>query len=162
LAAQLRASVEQLDQVVLGFQEWAGLISEQRWHYVDEQRSIVERFTSWVSDGRVPVVVAPDSWVRFGENFHTLLVSTMKPDRENGHSHNVDIALAAVEAEVEEFQGDRFPRSISLLQFCIGALCKAGVITGARERYSVLLTDELRSLYPEVDRVNFRVFDFQF
>ncbi|MCC8363270.1 hypothetical protein LK996_09305 [Lysobacter sp. A6] len=162
LAAQLRASIEQLDQVVLGFQEWTGLIQEQRWHYVDDQRALVEGFESWVADGSIPQEIAPESWVRFGENLYSLISATMKSDREHGHVKNVEHLLAAIAKELEDFSGNKFPRSISLLQFCIGVMFKAGLATETRAKYCALVTDELRSLYPDVSKAKFSVFDFEF
>ncbi len=162
LAAQLRASVEQLDQVVLGFQEWAGLIQEQSWHYVDDQRVLVDQFAEWVAAGKIPMEVAPDSWVRFGENLYSFLSASMKFDRVSGHEKNVEMALLSIGNEIEKLGVKHFPRSISLLQFCIGVLCKCGLVIETKEKYCALVTDELRSLYPEVLKAKMNAFDFQF
>ena len=162
LAAQLRASVEQLDQVVLGFQEWVGLIQEQSWSYVDDQRVLVSRFNDWVADGLIPSGVAPDSWVRFGENLYSFLSATMKWDRDSGHARNVDQVLDALEVELRSLGSAKFPRSISLLQFCIGVMCKAGLAVDTKGKFSVLITDELRSLYPDVLKAKLDAFDFEF
>lgn len=162
LASQLRASIEQLDQFVLGFQEWSGLIQEQAWNTVDDQRDIVEKFTSWVASGDIPAEMAPQSWVRFSENLYSFIGAVMRRDRVLGHSANVKSALLAIERELESEGGSRLPRSISLLQFCIGVMCKGGIVNVSDRKYFALITDELRTLYPAVSSVALSEFNFEF
>ena len=60
----------------------------------------------------------------------------------------VGTALDAIDAEIAESGGMSFPRSISLLQFCLGSLTNRGVLTAALHQYVPLVTDELLDLFP--------------
>ncbi|MDR7068606.1 hypothetical protein J2X02_001423 [Pseudoxanthomonas japonensis] len=160
VAAQLRAAVEQLDQVVLGYQEWADIIREQSWPIVDEQLRISERFRSWVATGLIPSEVQPESWVRFSENFRALVAASMQRDQEVGHSKNVDIALEAVGRCLEG--SDRgYPMSLSLYQYSLGALCESRVVASVNRRYSPMVTSEMETLFPTIRALKCKPFDFE-
>ena len=160
VAAQLRAAVEQLDQVVLGYQEWAEIIREQNWPVVDEQLRIAERFRSWVADGLIPLEVQPESWVRFSENFRALVAASMRRDPDAGHSKNVDIALEAVGRSLRE-KGNTYPMSLSLYQYSLGVLCEAEVVVSVNKRYSPVVTNEVETLFPKVQDLKCKPFDFE-
>ncbi len=78
LAARLKAAVEQLDDLVAGFQETAGRISEQKWPEIAAQRSVAEFFLEKVKNGLIPPEMAPASWFRFSGNLVTIVRKTAK------------------------------------------------------------------------------------
>lgn len=126
-------------------------IAEQEWPSIRAHRAIQGRFQQHVEAGRVPQEVAPENWTRFCDNLYTIISSNVE-----GHPRAavirglVDTALDAIDSEIAESSGARFPRSTSLLQFSLGALAKRRVLTSALQRYVPLLTDELLDLFPEV------------
>ena len=151
LTAQLRSAIEQLDQVVLGFERASEFIAEQKWPSIQAHQAIQVRFHQHVRAGRVPQEVVPESWTRFCDNLHSVILSGVKrPPRDaGGLLRLVNTALDAIDAEIAESGGVRFPRSISLLQFSLGSLTKRRVLTSALHRYVPLLTDELLDLFPD-------------
>lgn len=159
LAAQLKAAVEQLDSLVVGYASVAPLLGEHPWPVVQARAAIEQFFVTEVAAGRIPSDVAPLSWVRFSENFLTIVLGST--DRfVSDPSNLVDNALKAVGAEVASLTADSFPRSLSLIQFCIGALVKQQFLTAPLRRYTPVLTTELRSLYPAVALLG-NGFDFE-
>lgn len=149
LAAQLRAAVEQLDQVVLGFEQTAQFIVDQEWPDVQARQRIWEFFLQLVADQLLPAEVIPRSWGRFSENLLSLIVSSSDKRIRNLRDY-VNTALAIVEKEVRVTSLRTFPRSVSLLQFCTGALARHQFFAGHPQQFSPLVTGELLSLFPEV------------
>ena len=147
LTAQLRSAIEQLDLVVSGFEQTASFIAEQKWPRIQAYQAIQDRFLVHVQAGRVPREVVPDSWTRFCDNLYSLILSGVAR-RPKDPISLVNTALDAIDAEITESGGVSFPRSISLLQFCLGSLTKRGVLTAALHGYVPLLTDELLDLFP--------------
>jgi Region found in RelA / SpoT proteins len=149
LAAQLKASVEQLDMLVLGFDSAASAIHQQRWPEVVIRSTIEHAFRSRFEAGTLPAEALPASWMRFCENVQRLILST-SADRLSGHGAQIFIErrLRTIEQALDAVR-DAYPRSLSLLQFCIGALADAGHITGRLKNYVPYISDELRSLYPK-------------
>lgn len=152
LAAQLRASIEQLDQVVLGFEQTAGFIAEQDWPEVKARQRIRAFFASLVDRGVLPSEVVPNSWGRFSENLLALIRSSEEKRIDNLESC-VQKVLGVIQAEVEATLHESFPRSISLLQFCIGAMAKQGILARPMRRFVPLITGELRDLYPDTKKL---------
>ena len=58
--------------------------------------------------------------------------------------------LVNYEAGLREFSSETFPRSASLLQVCMGILCKSGLLSGPLQKYSCHVTEHLAQLFPEV------------
>lgn len=158
LAAQLKATVEQLDQAVLGFEQTASFIAEQAWPAVQARQRIWEFFSGLVQEGYLPTEVIPRSWGRFSENLFSLIASSTDKRGSRPIEH-VERALEMIGAEVRATTSQTFPRSVSLLQFCTGALARRGLFEAAPHRFVPLITTELLSLFPETKElgVGFRV-----
>lgn len=148
LAAQLKAVVEQLDQIIVGFEQSASTIVEQSWPEVRTKHAIHEFFEKEIAAGSVPRELAPASWSRFCDNLYNVTRAASR-DRGADVAKHVQAALQGVSAELAMLKPGTFPRSVSLLQFCIGALVRNGVLSGPLHRYTPLVTDELLSLFPE-------------
>jgi len=160
LAAQMRAATEQLDQVVAGFENSATFITEQVWPEVATQQAIQEFFVSHFKAGRLPSEAAPSSWGRFCENFLKLVLSNAEKRPRDVQAHAQD-GLARINIEILATGADAFPRSLSLMQFCAGALSKAGFFDRPPRKFTFLVTPELASLYPSISVVGLG-FDFEF
>lgn len=69
-------------------------------------------------------------------------------------------ALDAIDAYVQQNAGEHFPRSLSLLHTVIGVLAQNGLLGTALRGYYPVITDQLRTLFPEVVAIS-DPFDFQ-
>ncbi len=149
LMAQLKAATEQLDQLITGFDEVAEKILDQQWPEVSAKKLMEESFRQWIATGKIPEDASPDSWVRFSDNLYSLLRGT-QGGRRNLKPELIEQALTAIKAAVDAQAGDRFPRSVSLLQFSLGALTAAGIASGELVDYRPLVTEPLKLLFPAV------------
>lgn len=163
LAAQLRAAVEQLDQVVVGFEQWADVIKEQRWAEIDEQALISQFMTNAIEQEKIPSEAIPSSLVRFSENLRNMIVAGSKrPGWNEGYEEKIRAALQCLAAEIDTLGKSTFPRSLSLFQFCLGVFSKNNIFDRKLgERFVVVVTNELQSLYPEVEGFVEKKFDFE-
>lgn len=160
LAAQLRAAVEQLDQVVSGFEQTAHFIGEQSWPDISAQKRIGEFFTDLIEKKVIPSEVAPKSLGRFAGNLLSLIRSSSGGKRIHDLPPYVENALKLIAAELATTPIDEFPRSISLIQFCAAALARHGLFTQAPDRFVPIVTKELLDLYPHSEILG-QGFDFQ-
>jgi ppGpp synthetase/RelA/SpoT-type nucleotidyltranferase len=149
LAAQLKASVEQMDALISGYDNFIGSIAPQQWPDVQAKQEIEEFFRERFNNGQLFVGLEPSSWLRFCDNFLVIVLSS-KPRYVRDKVASVKEALNLVAKELDCLTPDQIPRSLSLLQFCIGALTKRGGIAGPLSRYIPLITTELKALYPQV------------
>lgn len=149
LAAQLKASVEQIDNLIIGFDQVVSSISEQQWPEISAKKAIEDFFRKQVASGNIPSEAAPKSWGRFCDNFYSVLLATTR-ERVRDPLKFAQGALQIIQAELSKNGAARFPRSISLIQFSIGTLAQGKFISSSLNRYIPLVTQELRDLYPAV------------
>lgn len=152
LAAQMRAATEQLDQVVAGFENNATFIAEQVWPEVAVQQNIYKFFIEHFDAGRLPTEVAPKSWGRFCENLLKLLLSSTERRPKDITSHATG-GLEHIDQEIRLTGTEKFPRSLSLIQFCAGALARTGFINRPLRKFVPVITPELTALYPAISAV---------
>lgn len=147
LAAQLKASVEQLDLLVAGYDGVSDLISSSDWPELRAKSRIEELFRGAIEAGRIPSEAAPDSWMRFCENVYNLVKQIVRS--KGGRADRVTKrVLRTVEEALPERDQD-FPRSVSMYQFVFGVLAASDDMLPAEfERYYPLVTSSLRDLYP--------------
>jgi ppGpp synthetase/RelA/SpoT-type nucleotidyltranferase len=156
LAAQLKASVEQLDLLVAAFEDNAKFVPQNPWPDTDARENATQYFQELFQQGKLPVELEPKDWTRFAENLSAMLRS---PDslRHKSPEVRVEIATAAFSKVLNS--GVEVPMSLSLLQFVFGALVSSGVYSGPAKDYIPLITEELEMLYPDVKSIRNR-FDF--
>jgi ppGpp synthetase/RelA/SpoT-type nucleotidyltranferase len=147
LAAQLKAASEQLDLAVIQFESLASGISEAPWPELTQKRRIVGLVDGLVQDGIMPIEAGPKDMSRFAENLVALI-------RASKRKLEVERALDELETGFQEFNVETFPRSASLLQVCIGILCKRGLLSGPLQKYSCHITEHLAQLFPEVSALS--------
>lgn len=159
VAAQLKAAVEQLDGLIAGYEQATSVIVERRWPEIAAKKRIEEVMRVRFEDGTIPSELCPKSWSRFCDNVYSAVISTSS-DFVRDPLSLVNTALQAIDLEAVANKGS-FPRSISLVQFCLGALASRGIATGTLKRYVPLLTTELTGLFPSVSILG-KTFDCEF
>jgi ppGpp synthetase/RelA/SpoT-type nucleotidyltranferase len=159
LTAQLKAAVEQLDMLILGFEAAAAKIAPSFWPETQAKAEIAKFFKDQVEAKLIPDELSPKDWSRFSENAYAMLrASTWAKGKRP-----MEIATAISEKmkpELLSLGSQQVPVSISLLQFVFGAMCKVGMITPPLdERYCPIITAELEDLYPVMKSFEVR-FDY--
>jgi ppGpp synthetase/RelA/SpoT-type nucleotidyltranferase len=105
LTAQLKAAVEQLDNLILGFNEITKFISEQYWPEVQTKKDIEAFFREQFQNGLIPTEVAPASWTRFCDNIYSFVRSS-----HIRSSNPFEEAIGALKNEIEKMTLASFPR----------------------------------------------------
>ena len=155
LAAQLKAAVEQLDTLILMFEESAEGIASHPWPEISARKMIAEFYTEQVADGKIPSELAPKDWSRFAENVWGLLKAAKRvyPDKMETYASD---AIAIIRTELALIPPEQIPRSVSIFQFTLGILAKGKLVGNRLERFYPMITPELVLLYPEVDQIQER------
>jgi ppGpp synthetase/RelA/SpoT-type nucleotidyltranferase len=155
LAAQIKATVEQLDTLILAFNDALPHISENPWPEIKAKQKISARMKQFRERGYIPSECLPKDLSRFCNNLYTLLQSV-------NFEEKVDTALDTLEIEIsEESNIALFPRSISLLQYFFAILVKKNIIIlPASGHYYCNISEELLQIYPELHTVELR-FDYE-
>jgi ppGpp synthetase/RelA/SpoT-type nucleotidyltranferase len=160
LASQLKAAVEQLDLLVLGFSDMASNVSTSSWPDVEAKKSIEDLFRQQLKGGAIPSEATPRSWARFCDNLMALIMAAQTGFVKGRDKLKiVEQALGAIEKELGA--GGRYPKSLSLMQFCVGALCRQKAIDAKLHRYVPLVSRDLIDMFPE-SKVLGSGFDLQF
>lgn len=152
LAAQLKASVEQLDALAVGFDAISGHLSEHEWPVISAKRQLETCMKKLVADAVIPIEVAPESWTRFCDNLWTIVDAAIdNPTAKKLES--AQQAAAIFETRARTVGGALFPRSITLLQFCLAALMDEGLLGKPIKGHTPLITRELVDLFPVVRKL---------
>lgn len=156
VGAMLRAQAEQADLVLQAFDQVADLIQESSWPAIEDKTRIVDFFLERVENGSIPSEVAPRSWSRFGDNLYKAVIGLSGSRRtqfDRGDPlSELDTALEVLDQYVLDNPAERFPRSVSLLQVCVGALAISGDFPGEIRAtdYHPPVSKELHDLFPEL------------
>lgn len=150
LAAQIKAVVEQLDMLIIGFEEASNRISESPWPEVKIKKLVSEFIKKLIDDNKIPSEVAPKDLSRFCDNFYRMLKGA-------GKDNEIRQALKTLQSNLPT--ANEFPRSISLLQFVLGVLTEKGFLTSPLADYFCHVTPELLQLYPSVKQYT-KIFNY--
>jgi ppGpp synthetase/RelA/SpoT-type nucleotidyltranferase len=155
LAAQLKAAVEQLDSLILMFEESVQGIANRHWPEISARQMIAEFYSEQVTTGKIPRELAPKDWSRFAENVWGLLRAANDVSENRVERYTFD-ALEIIRAELDMIPPEKIPRSISIFQFTLGILKKGNLIGGSLYKFYPMITPDLISLYPEVNEIRDR------
>jgi ppGpp synthetase/RelA/SpoT-type nucleotidyltranferase len=158
LAAQLKAAVEQLDILVLGFEEASSNIAKSFWPETQAKADIANFFKAKLSSGALPVELGPKDWTRFSDNVYGMVRSS-KGSQRRAPSEIVSTVSTTMTDAITVLGRDRIPVSISLIQFVFASLFTARVLSAPLEGYCPVITSELETLYPDLQEFRPR-FDF--
>lgn len=145
LAAELKATAEKMDLLILAFQEASLKVPESPWPIIDAKKKIQAFFSNLAETGDLPNELLPRDWSRFVDNVYEL-----GHRWKRGSPGDVaDSVIRAVHNEISHLGKAGLPRSLSLWQVVLASLSRGGP-SEAISDYWPLVTPELESLYPEV------------
>lgn len=147
LAASLKAAVEQIDLMVVGFDNVVTEIALHDWEASELRQSVLEVFSDLITRN-IDELLAPKSWVRFSNNFVALCEAEAKT-RGAKNKAVVKQAVDTVKGHVGQASW-RSPKSVSLFQLVLGILVTEGVITMKPGQYGAVVSDDLIALFPRV------------
>lgn len=144
LAAQLKAIVEQLDMLILGYEQTMEKIGESPYFELERKRYISQKMVALFKDGIIPSELAPKDFSRFCNNVYSLLQGIGKADK-------TEETIAIVDKLIRETPQDLIPRSVSLFQYVFAILTKAKEIKKQPGKGFIChITEELETLFPEI------------
>jgi len=158
LSAQLKASIEQLDQLIIAFNESSQNILEHPWDETTIKKRIIEYFKEEFDMNTIPSELKPSNWSRFSDNVYNLIYKTTRYKRNL--EQKTDKILKALESETQKYDCQSFPKSISLFQFVLGTLAEKKFISFPIYGYTPIITKELEIVFPSVRKIKQR-FEFE-
>jgi len=158
LAAQLKAAVEQLDVLILGFEDTSSKIAKSSWPETQAKANLAAYFKGLFTSGVLPVELSPHDWTRFSNNIYDMVRASSKGHRKQPLDISNEVSRA-MDAAVKDLGRDRIPLSISLVQFVFATLFTAGMLAEPLDGYCPVITSDLETLYPALNAFQSR-FDF--
>lgn len=154
LAAQIKAAVEQLDTLIMAYEEAASHMPSGSWPEVERKRRIVRRVSHWIENGDLPSELAPKDYSRLADNLYSLLRCAGKED-------DTKRALDRIESAISSASAEMIPRSISLFQYFFAVLVGSEFISLPLQHiFYCHITPELLILYPNLN-VSVNSFDYE-
>lgn len=149
LSAQIKAVVEQLDQLIVSFETATSPVIESPWPETEILRKIFDCFHELGHSRVIPEETIPSSWSRFSENLYSLLRSSGSwPKGADQRPEYVEKCLNVIGKKISSMND--FPRSISLFQLVFGILWEGKQYLTSLRDFVPLITSELEELYPSV------------
>lgn len=140
LAAQIKATVEQLDIMIMAFEQIASTIQEHEYPQIKKKRQIAVATENLFAQ-KIPQELQPKDMSRFCDNLYGILASAGKEDK-------IQEAIKCIRDNVNSTPTDLIPRSISLLQYFLAILVEEKIIVLPLDKHCFHITEELIALYP--------------
>jgi len=157
LAAQMKALVEQLDVLAVAYEQSAGSIIEHPCERTACESYALEKLTELCVTLPIPEECTPDGWGLFAKNIVGLADAAAWSRWFPLQTRVEKIVLAAIE-EAQGLGTERYPRSLSLFQFVLGAAVERGVIPTRfrRDDYCLPISAALEMIFPRTQQIAIR------
>lgn len=148
LAAQIKASVEQLDMLILAFEQTSEFIQKNDFNEIKTKCYIATEINNELfAKGKIPDELKPKDMSRFCDNLYYLLSNvTEKPD--------IKSTIKQIITKIQSTKTNQIPLSISLFQYFIAILVDNKIVTNSIEKYYWNITQEVVTLYPSLKEVS--------
>ncbi|WP_066426985.1 hypothetical protein [Anabaena sp. 4-3] len=151
LAAQIKANVEQLDTLILAFEQTSLIIQENNYPDIKIKRKLATEINKLFENGKIPNELQPKDMNRFCDNLYRLAVDAKK-------ENNIPEIIEKLKTEIHSTSLKKFPRSISLFQYFFAILIRNKIIEIPIKNYHCHITEELTTLYPDIQIDNDFIF----
>ncbi|MGW1267714.1 hypothetical protein [Streptomyces sp. NPDC002491] len=155
LAALLKASVEQSELLISGFEANVGIVPKSPHPDSDTKQSIVQIFRSLVESGVISGELEPASWSRFADNFYSLVKSYA--GSRTAPAKALELA-EAIKARIEATGDCAELMSGSMFQIALGLVGSKIVPKASLSNFVVVDSVELRDFH-NLEKIP-KVFDF--
>jgi hypothetical protein len=144
LGAYLKATVEQIDNMITGFETGIEFVPPARDPAIDARQKIVSVFKSLRVDGIITAELQPESWRRFADNVFSLVASYSSRSETPGR------VLELCNAVDDHLRGTSFASGLhsgSLFQVVVGLIVGGIVPSASVRKFTFVESSELRDLY---------------
>lgn len=147
LAAELKATTEKMDLLIMAFQEASEKIPSSPWPAIEAKSDIHRFFSEAAERDRIPAELLPKDWSRFTDNVYDLGRYCWRDAKPTDIARNIS---EAVDAELTALGAEKVPRGLSLWQITLCSLSKAGLLRAPRPGRYLVITREMEDLYPSL------------
>ena len=144
LASQIKATVEQLDTLILAFEQAFQIIEKNDYSEIKIKHRFASEINELFKKEKLPDELKPKDMTRFCDNLYRLLDA-----RHHKEIKEIDVIKQVVQ-EIEATPTDIIPRSISLFQYFFAILIEKSIINLPIQNYCCHITEELITLYPSI------------
>ena len=141
LASQIKATVEQLDMLILAFEKTSEFIQDNDYGEIKLKRYISNEVSKLFENAKIPNELKPKDMSRLCDNFYRLHVRI-------GEEKSIRRNIKHITQKIRSTKTTKIPRSLSLFQYFIAILVSDGIIKDFPENYYCHITTEVISLFP--------------
>jgi ppGpp synthetase/RelA/SpoT-type nucleotidyltranferase len=145
LASQIKATVEQLDMLILAFEKTSEFIEDNDYSEIKLKRYISIEVSKLFEKGIIPMELKPKDMSRFCDNLYRLHVDQEK---------NIQRNTKHVVQKIQSAKTAKIPLSLSLFQYFISILLSDEMIKSLPKNYYWHITTEVISLFPTLKNVD--------
>lgn len=152
LTSQIKASVEQLDMLISGFENITEHITESKDQILSVQIAVTDLFIKKFEEGSIPDVIRPQNLNRFSESIIKLLHHSEKVVSTDYRKIRKSI-IKLLNLILDNLERKTFPISITLYQSILGELLMLEPTIFENSKISLFVTNNAISLYPELGSI---------
>lgn len=152
LAAQIKATVEQLDTLILAFEQTSLIIKNNDFSEIKIKNKLSNKINKLFETKKLPDELQPKDMSRLCDNLYRLLDT-----RKDKNTNELKIMEQIVQ-EIQSTPNVRIPRSLSLFQYFLAILIEKGIIELPINKYYCHITEEVTTLYPNLQIDNNSLF----
>lgn len=141
LAAQIKATVEQLDMLILAFEKTSEFIQDNDYGEIKFKRYISNEVGKLFDTDKIPDELRPKDMNRFCDNLYRLHVRA-------GQEKNIKHNIKHIAQKIRSTKTAKIPRSLSLFQYFVAILVSDEIIKESPKNYYFHITTEITSLFP--------------
>ena len=149
LAAQLKASVEQIDGILNSFTHTSSFIKKQSWPEIDAKQHINKQFQKVTEDEKFPKESLPNSWGRFSDNLYEAILAfhggTLPFAKRLSTTKQI---VKKITDSIQNDGLDKYPRTLSLLQYSLCILAGNSDLKSLPSNYRPLCTNAMGDFFP--------------
>jgi ppGpp synthetase/RelA/SpoT-type nucleotidyltranferase len=147
LAAQIKATVEQLDMLILAFEQTSEFIETNDYTEIKIKQNIATEINQLFQTGKLPDELKPKDMSRFCNNLYCLLLNLVE-------EKNIKKIIKQITTKIQSTRKNQIPFSISLFQYFIAILVSDEIIDASTSKYYWHITREAIDLYPALNNIS--------
>jgi ppGpp synthetase/RelA/SpoT-type nucleotidyltranferase len=160
LAAQLKASVEQLDMIALSAKDVNKQITSYKWPEIDIKIKILNFLKENFENGKIPNEIAPKDYSRVVDNLFSLIKKKLSVWQPRKVSRELNKIFKNIDTELSILNSKGFPMSLSLFQVVFGIFLKYKVIDLEDvSKTTFYKSDTFLTVFPELKELKLNEFE---
>ena len=149
LTNQIKASVEQLDMLISGFENINEHITESKDQILSIQIAITDLFISKFESNEIPDVIRPQNLNRFSESIIKLMHHSERVTSNDYRRIRKEI-LKLITEILDILKKKSYPLSITLYQSILGELIILEPNMFDNSKLNLFITDDVLTFYPQL------------